>query len=54
MGFDLKSLKKLLTFTKTLRFEINDSNFENALYVMDVINILAPEKKIHLNHNTCY
>ena len=54
MGFNSKVIKKLLAFTNNLSFEINDLNYSNALQVIDLINMLDSQKKIHLIHNTNY
>ena len=51
-GFNLVLLKKLLGFTNNLRLEINDSNFECATRVIEIINFTAPDKKIYLIHDT--
>ena len=54
MGLNLKVIQKLLAFTHNFRFQINDTNFINAVQVIDLINSIAPNKKIHLLHNTTY
>ena len=50
--FDKKAIQRLLSFTNNLRLEINDSNFKDAIHIVDFINSIAPEKKIHLICNT--
>ena len=54
LGLNMRVIKNLLDFTNNIRLEINDSNFKSAFQVIDFINLLAPEKKIHLIHNTSY
>ena len=53
-GLDLRVIKKFLGFSNNISLEINDNNFEHAAQVIDVINSFAPEKKIHLLHDTRY
>ena len=51
-SFTLVLLKKLISFTNNFSFRIKDSNFKNVLKVIDQINFIAPEIKIHLIHDT--
>ncbi len=52
LGLSMRVIKNLLDFTNNIRLEINDSNFKSAFQVIDFINLLAPNKKIHLIHDT--
>jgi hypothetical protein len=48
----MRVVKKLLAFTNNIMLAINDNNFSSVLQVIYFINLLAPEKKIHLIHDT--